>query len=822
MTPDMDPMDLELERAMVEIRDQAVDDAAIEAAAARVWARLTDVAGPGSAEHIRGCADFRALFPEYRAGSLPEARALLLKDHLNQCVACRRVYEGKLVAFPRFHPELAAVRQRRHAYRWAAAAVVVAAAGVSVWVVRDRFTPRQGRASIQAVNGALYAFSAAGVQLLAVGQDLPEGVEIRTAKDSDAMVQLGDGSTLELRERSSFSASQSGADITVRLGRGSVIVQAAKRRSGHLYVATGDCRAAVTGTVFSVDAGVKGSRISVIQGEVRVTEDNQEKVLRPGDQTVTGSNLENVPIQDDVSWSLHGEKLGAKPAPAPAGQASALLSRAPASTALFALLPDAAEASRDAMASLRQAALNPQLRTLLKGGSTNVEPLVSKLEAASEYLGEAALAMFVGADNQPQGPVFLATVKRAGFRDFLAKTGLTVMVEERPGLVVFGPRRETVTAFARTLDGPPGGFETSPCYARLAEARSAGSGTALCADLARFGQIVQGARYLVVEDRRVNGRPEIRATVGFEGPRTGIAAWLAPPAPMGALDYVSPDATFLAAFVVKNPASTVDELFAFQRLFHPGSQKALAEARQQDDADRNELAASLGGEFALALDGPLFPTPSWRLIAEVYDPVRFQATLEKLIGAYNREAPHHAGAKPLRTARETVDGRTYYMIGSGDPNPLLEAHYAYDDGYFVAGPTRAAVSQAFQAKTARTSIARSSLFLSLTPRDRYANFSAVIYQNLGPTLAPLAGLLGAFAPIQAGGRGSQVAGLENLKATLLAAYGEPDRITIAGSGEALGMRASDFATGSLLGIAGNALPLGQFFGTRGRQSSYRK
>jgi hypothetical protein len=113
------------------------------------------------------------------------------------------------------------------------------------------------------------------------------------------------------------------------------------------------------------------------------------------------------------------------------------------------------------------------------------------------------------------------------------------------------------------------------------------------------------------------------------------------------------------------------------------------------------------------------------------------------------------------------------------------------------------------------------MFLSLMPHDRYANFSAVVYQNLGPTLAPLVGLLGAFAPAPAGGRGSQIPDMGKLKATLLAAYGEPDRITIASSGASLGMKAGDFANGSLLGIAGNALPLGQFFGTRGRQPSYR-
>ena len=35
---------------------------------------------------------------------------------------------------------------------------------------------------------------------------------------------------------------------------------------------------------------------------------------------------------------------------------------------------------------------------------------------------------------------------------------------------------------------------------------------------------------------------------------------------------------------------------------------------------RNDLIANLSGDFALALDGPVLPTPSWKMVIEVNNP----------------------------------------------------------------------------------------------------------------------------------------------------------------------------------------------------------
>src|SRR5579871_4564856 len=124
MTTENHFMDPTLEQAVSEIRNDAVDPMVVEAAAARVWARLVEHASvPGGVvEHIRNCADFQALIPEYRSGGLGSARELLLKDHLHECVACRRVFEGRVAVMP---AQPKAAPRRMHTVRWVAAAAAV-------------------------------------------------------------------------------------------------------------------------------------------------------------------------------------------------------------------------------------------------------------------------------------------------------------------------------------------------------------------------------------------------------------------------------------------------------------------------------------------------------------------------------------------------------------------------------------------------------------------------------------------------------------------------------------------------------------------------
>jgi hypothetical protein len=156
------------------------------------------------------------------------------------------------------------------------------------------------------------------------------------------------------------------------------------------------------------------------------------------------------------------------------------------------------------------------------------------------------------------------------------------------------------------------------------------------------------------------------------------------------------------------------------------------------------------------------------------------------------------------------------MIAWGNPNPLTEAHYTLADGYLIAAPSRALIAKALQVKTSGTSITHSTQFAGMVPRDRNMNFSALIYQNLGTTLAPLTGLIGSFVPAGNADQSRMLQNLGNMKPTLIAAYGEPDRISVATSGDLMGMSLTNLVSGNLLGIAGNAVPFNHFQGVRQR------
>jgi hypothetical protein len=289
-------------------------------------------------------------------------------------------------------------------------------------------------------------------------------------------------------------------------------------------------------------------------------------------------------------------------------------------------------------------------------------------------------------------------------------------------------------------------------------------------------------KHFVVEQKEVRAKTQSRAVLSFSEPRRGVTSWLAAPGPMGALEFVSPNANVAAAFVVKEPALLVDDLLGFLETVEPGLRKQLHDLEAQQGFNlREDFARPLGGEFAFAVDGPVLPTPSWKMILEVYDQQRLQNTLERVVDRLNGWAALQ-GKGGLQWQNTTDGGRTFYSLKSVDFG--LEAHYMYENGYLVAGPSRALLLNTLKLRDAQMTLLTSQRFRSSLPEDGHVNFSAVVYHDLASLLKPLAeSAAGVAQNLPEEQRRALQGFAADTPPTLAYAYAQGDRITLAATTE---------------------------------------
>ena len=198
-------------------------------------------------------------------------------------------------------------RRWRQIYAAAAAAALVAVA-VGTAIV---WNPVDALAVVETADGSLFRIAGGQTTPVRVGDHLEAGESVRTAGRAGAFLALSDGSHVEMRSQSELSLERADDGLGIRLNTGGIIVNAAKQRGGHLYVRTKDVTVSVIGTVFLVNAAQDGSRVGVIEGEVRVREETRaqkiETSLRPGQQVSTSPTLATRPLRDDIVWSRNAD-----------------------------------------------------------------------------------------------------------------------------------------------------------------------------------------------------------------------------------------------------------------------------------------------------------------------------------------------------------------------------------------------------------------------------------------------------------------------------------------------------------------------------------
>jgi ferric-dicitrate binding protein FerR (iron transport regulator) len=779
-----------LDSATQAMRDAHPEAGQISAAAEKVAGKL-GIAFQESAA-IESCEDVRSLFSAYRAGTLPENRALLVKAHLRECGVCLHQFRSGSGAVdwstPKAMPARAQVRP--WAMGWAmAASLAVAATGLFAYKTYWQIPPGV-RAEVQSIDGSASLITDNGDRLLVAGTALKEGDELRTSGGSRAVLRLSDGSTVEMNERSAVSVGARGRNMTVDLDQGAVIVRAAHRTSGHLYVKTDDCRVAVTGTVFSVNAGIKGSRVAVLQGAVEVAHAGATSTIHAGDEYTTSKSLAPEPVSEQVAWSPNREQYielleqwstlqhRIEQIPIPQRYGSDLLDRVPSGTELYVSIPNLGDFVSQAKTIFEdQLKQSPVLQQWWSRGNQDktaeMDLLVNKVHDLSQYLGDE---MVIVALKQQTGGGFavVADVQRSGLADQLKQQftmggpGMLTVLDEsglggttagkkgngayalvREKEVVFSNSLDTLKVIDAQLNAGTSGFAATDFGQRIKAAYGRGAGVILAANLQEMlpshepkngGDFLEksgmnGVRYLIAEHRESNGTPENHLNLQFSGQRQRVASWLGSPAPMGSLDFVSPNAALAVAGVSKDPAAIVDDLMAMMSEGKDGTDQ-LNKAQAELGIDiRNDLAGNLGGEYLFALDGPVLPTPAWKAVVEVRDSARFQTALERLVQGVNSHV-QGKGGHAVTIDPSQASGQTFYSVHNTATGAVV-AEYTYADGYMIVAPTRAQLMDTLHAHSTGDTLGHSAAFKALLPVDQNENYSAVAYQNLGPVLTPL-------------------------------------------------------------------------------------
>jgi len=849
-----------LKTAVQAMQDTEPDGSQIDSSSKRVAERLgIDNMGEIRIDNIASCEDVRDLFGPYRAGVLSPARALLIEDHMRDCFACRREFRGRSGAAVL---DWSTPKARRginwHArgLGWALAASVALIA-TSAFIYRAYWQVPPGvRAEVQSIDGSAYRISDAGDRPLSAGDALAEGDHLRTSGGAHAVLRLSDGSTVEVNERTVVGVGARGRNMTLSLDNGAVIVQAAKRTSGHLYVKTPDCRVAVTGTVFSVNSGIKGSRVAVLQGTVHVSHAGIDSLVAAGNQVSTNDNLTSEPVAEQISWSHDRDKylvllaqfatlrqqIEKIPFPQPR-YSSDLLERVPADTLLYISIPNLGDFMNEANQTFHdQLKQSPALQEWWNSGhgnnSADLDSLVEKLHQASQYLGEEVVVVGV---KQAQNPGFaiIADVKQGGLDDFIKKQfptgkamrGITMLDQKslrdarvsskgnmgayalvREHEAIFSNNIATLSQVNAQLDSAASGFANGAFGQQITAAYSRGAGIILAADLhqmlankniglhpgdraseAMENSGMDGVSYLIAEHREVNGQPENRVNLQFSGTRKGIASWLAAPAPIGSLDFVTPNAAVAVAILSKDPKAIADDLIAMAVPNKDSQKNGLNEAEEKLQINvREDLAANLGGDFLLALDGPVLPTPSWKAVIEVNDSERLEQTLEKLTQSIRNQTSGNA-AHSISIQSSNVGGQQYYSVFDSVTGTTV-AQYTFANGYMIVAPSRALLIESMHTYATGNSLANSTAFKALLPKDENENYSAIAYQNLGPVLTPLLSEL-------SGETADAVRKLAaDARPTAICARGEESRIEAASDSRLFGF---DFLTLGTLLHSGN-------------------
>ncbi len=749
-----------LEKALKALRTETVDAERLATAQARVWQKL-------ESRDTSLCGEFQLQFRDYLEGRLTESRRLLMEDHLGRCPNCR----AQLAALKgERRPEVSPIRRVSRRPRWAtwaaAAAVLLAALYMGRGAIDSVFAPSGPPATVASVKGALHLVPEG---ILGSGSIIREGEIIRTGPASHAVLRLADGSLVDVNERTELSLQKAWSGKTVRLHRGDILIQAAKQRRGYLRVRTRDSLASVKGTIFAVSSGLSGSVVSVIEGSVEVAQTGSEVLLSPGEQSATNPALVSS-VQQAVSWSPDAEtyiemlasladleqKIATLPAQ-PMRTQSFLLGCLPPNTVVFGAVPNLTDTISQAMSLVEQQSFeNPAFGQWWNSASgEELKQLIHRIESVSPLLGdELVYGYSLGEPGKAEKvPMVLAEVQPgkqeelASALNSLAEAGVKPLSYRMvDSLMVLSESPEYLDWLTANL----GKGASSPFADEIATRYRRGAGWMLGMDMNSIISLpedavpdfigMQQVKYLFLERRNPQGAEENEMTLSFNGPRMGLASFLADSGSGGAAEYITGDALAAIYAATREPKQLFDELTERLSAFSPEFRENLASAEFEIGMDfSNDLIRAFGTESAFALEGISTSGPVWTLALLVNDPDTVDLAMQRLADCINAKLAAAGKGDRISIMQESIDGRTWTTM-SILQSPITIA-WTYDRGYMIAASDRGTAiralaardggsslvwSPSFQQQLSVTSGLHPSGFAWLNTRGAFENFAGLV------------------------------------------------------------------------------------------------
>jgi hypothetical protein len=453
--------------------------------------------------------------------------------------------------------------------------------------------------------------------------------------------------------------------------------------------------------------------------------------------------------------------------PAPRSE-SRLLPLLPESTTFYAAIPNYGDAAHQTLTVFRQELQDsPVFRDWwshgqLAAAAPKLEDSLDKVDQLYQFLGNEIVISGTLDDKKDPKFVMLAELRKPGLEQFLrqwleqsgpGKSDIHVLTPQdltarkdthstkellilvRPDFLVATYDLSTLRSFNAQLKRPGQAFASTPFGRRIAEEYRGGATLLAAADLHQLlAQVPVGAKdnqlalqhsgfsdmkYLVWKHAKVGDQAVSQAELSFVGPRHGAAAWLAKPAPLGSLDFVSPKAILSGTLLLSNFAQIFEDIKALSGPANSNSFAGIAAGEKALNLSlKDDLLSLLTGELTVELDSITPPQPAWKAILKVSDAAHLQKTLATLFAIAQ-----------LRPEKSEDAGVTSYSLQVPSGKTPTQINYAFLDGYLLIASGPEALAEAVRLHRSGESLARSQKFLAALPPGHSLSASALMYQN---------------------------------------------------------------------------------------------